>query len=95
MEHARTEFLYSIIGKRLPPEIISIVRDYDPIYRDYFNKNIIQSLSFRVNDFWHNKYMKSLRSEEEYVRKIGYYYIMMSRIVYIQPHYTEGLFVLD
>lgn len=54
MDIVRGKFLEKQLNC-LYPEIVSIIRDYDDIYKNYFSKKIISSLQVKVYIFWKNK----------------------------------------
>lgn len=52
MEQFRNKLLRGI---NLPEDIISTIRDYDPIYRDYFTRNIVKYIPNYAVDYWENR----------------------------------------
>lgn len=104
MEQTRTRFLETQIGKFLPREVITIIRDYDPIWRDYFSKKIVANLNQNVNDFWENKMIEYTqdhrRWDNNYNDTIEKYYRMLWDVLTIPINYGSGgdgtgLFMFD
>ncbi len=100
MEHSRTDFLNIVLGERIPREVVSIIRDYDPIYRDYFSKNVVSSLSDMVNDFWYEKLNKYINRPERFGdpnfgTKLHFYCNMIFDAVCIPKKFEGGLFIVD
>ena len=97
MEQTRNNFM-AVMLKNLPREVVSVIRDYDPIYRDYFTKNIIRNMSVEVSNFWTNRlidYTSNIKRyyNVNYSRNLDRYFYNISNI----PLKTvnEGLFIAD
>lgn len=103
MDIVRGKFLEKQLN--LPTEIVSIIRGYDSIYRDYFSKNIVMSLNINVNTFWNDKILiytgkRSNLYKPDYVEKLNNYYFILWNILTIDPiNYNDesgcGLFMFD
>lgn len=92
MEISRTLFLERQLGAFLPREIISIIRDYDAIYRDYFSEKIVANLNLFANDFWEkkiNSYAKSRAcfDDPQYRIKMENYYEILWNVMVIPINY--------
>jgi hypothetical protein len=75
----------------LPVDVINIIRDYDYIHREHFTKVVLNSLSDKVYNFWHNKMINftSIACTENddfslYISKIENYFNIIDRCL-LQP----------
>jgi len=101
MEQIRTRFLEKQLG--LPGDVISIIRGYDPIYRDYYSKKIVKNINKNVVDFWEKKCMEYTKKQpyhlgEDYIKQIQKYYTTLFVIVPIDIDYNDentGLLMFD
>lgn len=74
----------------IPKELVSIIRDYDDIYKTYFTKKVISILQTKVYLFWKQKAqyfgMNNTVSFTEgsiYHTKMKYYYTILWYIVIV------------
>ncbi len=76
-----------------PIDIINIIRNYDPIFRDQFTNKVLKNLTKNVYDFWHSK-MVGITDDpnnvygdfEVFISKIDYYYEILSKILVVPPN---------
>jgi hypothetical protein len=98
METTRNAFLGANL-RMLPAELVACIRDYDPIYRDYYSRHVLQFLSRDVYNFWEDKTELCIllgKYKPNYREKIHYYYTMSWDIVPSISELDGGLsFMLD
>jgi hypothetical protein len=76
---------------RLPVDVINIIRDYDYIHREHFTKVVLNSLSDKVYNFWHNKMInyEKIATYGDYnflvYKKIHDYYYILFNVIIIPP----------
>jgi hypothetical protein len=76
----------------LPTDIINIIRDYDPIFRDQFTNKVLKNLTNKVYVFWHKKMLDFTGNLSNiyvdfsvYMERIDYYYEILWSVLIIPP----------
>lgn len=75
----------------LPTDVINIIRDYDPIFRDQFTNKVLKNLTNKVYVFWHKKMLdftgnvSNTYSNIFYMAMLDYYYEILWKVLIIPP----------